>query len=41
LLIDLATTRAAPLMNLLLLADNAHTQAVWARWQDWRLAELI
>ena len=41
LLIDLASTRAAPLMNQLLLNDNAQTQAVWARWQDWRLAELI
>jgi membrane protein len=41
LLIDLATTRAAPLMNQLLLDDNAQTQAVWSRWQDWRLAELV
>ena len=41
LLIDMATTRAAPLINQLLLADTAHTQAVWSRWQDWRLAELV
>jgi len=41
LLIDTATTRAAPLMNQLLLNDNAQTQAVWARWKDWRLAELL
>ena len=41
LLIDMATTRAAPLMNQLLLNDNAQTQAVWARWKDWRLSELI
>ena len=41
LLIDLASTRAAPLMNELLLADTAHTQAVWARWKDWCLVELI
>jgi membrane protein len=41
LLIDTATTRAAPLMNQLLLNDNALTQAVWARWKDWRLAELL
>ena len=41
LLIDLGTTRAAPLMAQLLLSDHPHTQAVWARWQDWRLAELI
>ena len=41
LLIDLASTKAAPLMAQLLLSDHPHTQAVWARWQDWRLAELI
>ena len=41
LLIDLASTRAAPLMNQLLLADTAQTQAVWARWKDWCLVELI
>ena len=41
LLIDLASTRAAPLMNQLLLNDNAQTQAVWARWQDWCVAELV
>ena len=41
LLIDLASTRAAPLMNQLLLNDNAQTQAVWARWKDWRLAEMV
>ena len=41
LLVDLASTRAAPLMNQLLLADTAHTQAVWARWKDWCLVELI
>ena len=41
LLIDLASTRAAPLMNQLLLADTAHTQAVWARWKDWCVAELV
>ena len=41
LLIDLETTKAAPLMALLLLSDAPTTQAVWARWQDWRLAELI
>ena len=41
LLIDMATTRAAPLINQLLLADTAHTQAVWSRWQDWRLADLV
>jgi membrane protein len=41
LLIDTATTRAAPLMNQLLLNDNVQTQAVWARWKDWRLAELL
>ena len=41
LLVDLASTRAAPLMNELLLADTAHTQAVWARWKDWCLVELI
>ncbi len=41
LLVDLASTRAAPLLNQLLLADTPHTQAVWAKWQDWRLAELI
>lgn len=41
LLIDLASTRAAPLMNQLLLNDNAQTQAVWARWKDWCVAELV
>jgi membrane protein len=41
LLIDLASTRAAPLMSQLLLSDNAQTQAVWARWKDWRLAEMV
>lgn len=41
LLIDLTSTRAAPLMNRLLLPDAPHSQAVWAKWQDWRLAELI
>ena len=41
LLIDLASTRAAPLMNQLLLSDNAHTQAVWARCKDWCVAELV
>jgi membrane protein len=41
LLIDLAATRAAPLMNLLLLADTSRSQTVWLRWQDWRLSELI
>ena len=41
LLIDLTSTRAAPLMNQLLLNDNAQTQAVWARWKDWRLAEMV
>jgi membrane protein len=41
LLVDMASTPAAPLMDRLLLADTAHTQAVWVRWQDWRLAELI
>lgn len=41
LLIDLASTKAAPLMAQLLLSDHPYTQAVWARWQDWRLAELI
>jgi membrane protein len=41
LLIDLASTQAAPLIDQLLLADTPHSQAVWARWQDWRLAELI
>ena len=41
LLVDLASTRAAPLMNRLLLADTVHTQALWSRWQDWHLAELI
>jgi membrane protein len=41
LLIDMATTRAAPLINQLLLADTPHSQAVWARCKDWRLAELV
>jgi membrane protein len=41
LLIDLASTRAAPLMNQLLLADTLRTQAVWAHWQHWHLYELI
>ena len=41
LLIDLASTRAAPLMNQLLLNDNAQTQVVWARWKDWCVAELV
>ena len=41
LLIDLASTKAAPLMAQLLLADHPDTQAVWARWQDWHLSELI
>jgi membrane protein len=41
LLIDLASTRAAPLMNQLLLNDNAQTQAVWARWKDWCVAEMV
>jgi membrane protein len=41
LLIDPATTRAAPLINQLLLNDNAQTQAVWARWKDWCVAELV
>ena len=41
LLIDLASTRAAPLMNQLLLADTEHTQALWSRWNNWHLAELI
>jgi len=41
LLIDLASTRAAPLINQLLLADTEHTQALWSRWKNWHLAELI
>ena len=41
LLIDLASTRAAPLMKQLLLNDNAQTQVVWARWKDWCVAELV
>ena len=41
LLIDLASTQAAPLIDHLLLADTPHSQAVWARWKDWRLAELV
>ncbi len=41
LLVDLASTQAAPLMDRLLLADTAHTQTVWVRWQTWRLAELV
>ncbi|NDF05315.1 MAG: YihY family inner membrane protein [Betaproteobacteria bacterium] len=41
LLVDVATTPAAPLIDHCLLADTAHTQAVWARWQDWRLSALL
>lgn len=41
LLIELAHTPAAPLMAQWLLSDHPQTQAVWARWQDWRLADLI
>jgi membrane protein len=41
LLIDLASTQAAPLIDHLLLADTPHSQAVWARWKDWRLAEMV
>ena len=41
LLIDMDSTKAAPLMAQLLLSDHPQTQKVWARWQDWRLAELI
>jgi membrane protein len=41
LLVDLVSTRAAPLIDQLLLADTPHSQAVWARWKDWRLAELV
>jgi len=40
-LIDLASTQAAPLIDHLLLADTPHSQAVWARWKDWRLAEMV
>jgi membrane protein len=41
LLVDLVSTRAAPLIDQLLLADTPHSQAVWARCKDWRLAELV
>ena len=41
LLVDLASTQAAPLIDQLLLADTLHSQAVWARCKDWRLAELV
>jgi membrane protein len=41
LLIDLETTQAAPLIDQLLLADTPNSQAVWARWKDWRLGELV
>ena len=41
LLVDLASTQAAPLIDQLLLADSPHSQAVWARCKDWRLAELV
>jgi membrane protein len=41
LLVDLASTQAAPLIDQLLLADTAHSQGVWARCKDWRLAELV
>ena len=41
LLIDLASTQASPLIDHLLLADTPHSQAVWARWKDWRLAEMV
>ena len=41
LLVDLASTQAAPLIDQLLLADTPHSQAVWARCKDWRLAELV
>jgi len=41
LLIDLASTQAAPLIDHLLLADTPSSQAVWARWQGWRVSELL
>ena len=41
LLVDVATTPAAPLIDHCLLADTAHTQTVWARWKDWRLSALL
>ena len=41
LLVDVATTPAAPLIDHCLLADTAHTQAVWAMWQNWRLSALL
>jgi membrane protein len=41
LLVDLASTQAAPLIDQLLLADTPHSQTVWARCKDWRLAELV
>ncbi|MEN9689127.1 MAG: hypothetical protein RI998_1124 [Pseudomonadota bacterium] len=40
LLIDLTSTKAAPLMARLLLTEQPDTQAVWSRWQDWPLSEL-
>ena len=41
LLVDMQTTRSAPLMSAMLLADQPGSEALHQQWRNWCLSDLL